>query len=144
MRTNDFMNELQQEAHPKKEELLENVSTPLEKSDNYAAEHVAKKTEELLENVSTSLEKSNNYEAEHVANGLASLTRAIGIIVGIIGLIAGIVMFSIGGFGDGLIGALCIIFGLIFFLIGLVSWAFIKLMVNMSYRLTRIDNKLKN
>ena len=118
MRTNDFMNELQQEHTPK--------------------------TEELLENVSTSLEKSNNYEAEHVANGLASLTRAIGIIVGIIGLIAGIVMFNIGGFGDGLIGALCIIFGLIFFLIGLVSWAFIKLMVNMSYRLTRIDNKLKN
>jgi membrane-bound ClpP family serine protease len=116
MRTNDFMNELQQEAHPKKEELLENVSTPLE--------------------------KSNNYAAEHVANGLASLTRAIGIIVGIIGLMAGIVMFS--SFGDGLIGALCIIFGLIFFLICLVSWAFIKLMVNMSYRLTRIDNKLKN
>ena len=117
MKTNDFMNELQQEAHPKTEELLENVSTPLE--------------------------KSNNYAAEHVANGLASLTRAIGIIVGIIGLIAGIVMF-IGGYGDNLIGALCIIFGLIFFLIGLVSWAFIKLMVNMSYRLTRIDNKLKN
>ena len=118
MEKNDSLNELQQEAHPKTEELLENVSTPLE--------------------------KSNNYAAEHVANGLASLTRAIGIIVGIIGLIAGIVMFSEGGYGDDLIGALCIIFGLIFFLIGLVSWAFIKLMVNMSYRLTRIDNKLKN
>ena len=116
METNDFMNELQQEAHPKTEELLENVSTPLE--------------------------KSNNYAAEHVANGLASLTRAIGIIVGMIGLIAGIVMFS--SYGDGLIGTLCIIVGLIFFLIGLVSWAFIKLMANMSYRLTRIDNKLKN
>ena len=114
MEKNDSLNELQQEAHPKTEELLENVSTPLE--------------------------KSNNYAAEHVANGLASLTRAIGIIVGIIGLIAGIVLMSNNAF----IGTLCIIVGLIFFLICLVSWAFIKLMVNVSYRLTRIDNKLKN
>ena len=97
--------------------------------------------EELAENVSESLESSNNYGAEHTANGLAEIILWIGVIIGIVGLIAGIVLCPKGGIAI-LAGLLCMIAGLLFFLICLIAWAFIKLQVNVSYRLTRIDNKL--
>ncbi len=93
-------------------------------------------------NISPSLESSNDFGAEHTANSLASLNLAIGIIVGIVGITAAIVFWAGDNAAvDGLIGVLCFIFGLLFFLICLVAWAFIKLLVNISYRLTRLDNK---
>ena len=93
-------------------------------------------------NISPSLESSNNFGAEHIVNGLASLNLTIGIIVGIVGITAAIVFWTGDNAAvDGLIGVLCFIFGLLFFLICLVAWAFIKLLVNISYRVTRLDNK---
>ena len=91
-------------------------------------------------NISPSLESSNDFGAEHTANALAGITLAIGIIIGIIGFIAGISLMAANS--ELLIfGILAIIGGLVLFLVFLISWAFIKLLVNMSYRLTRLDNK---
>lgn len=92
------------------------------------------------DNVSPTLESSNNFGAEHTANGLAAINLVIGILIGVIGLIAGFNLIPQGG-PEALGGILCIVFGLLFFLLALISWAFIKLLVNISYRLTRLDNK---
>ena len=97
--------------------------------------------EELIDNVSESLESSNNYSAEHTANSLAEITFIVGVIVGLIGVIGGIATCAGTDNGE-LVGIPCIMFGLLFFFLCLISWAFIKLQVNISYRLTRIDNKL--
>lgn len=91
-------------------------------------------------NISPALESSNDFGAEHTANGLAVINLVVGIIVGIIGLFAGFSLMSQGNF-EAIGGILCIIFGLLFLLLGILSWAFIKLLVNISYRLTRLDNK---
>jgi len=92
-------------------------------------------------NISPSLESSNDFGAEHTVNGLAVLSLAIGIIAGIGALIGCIYFFSSGGFEGELLGPLCLIFGLLFIILGILSWAFLKLLVNISYRLTRLDNK---
>ena len=97
--------------------------------------------EELVDNISESLESSNNYSAEHTANGLAEITFIVGVVVGLIGVIGGIAA-CVGTDNGELFGVPCIMFGLLFFFLCLISWAFIKLLVNISYRLTRIDNKL--
>lgn len=94
----------------------------------------------MNQNISPALEASNDFGAEHTANGLAVINLVVGIIVGIIGLFAGFSLMSQGMIAQ-LGGILCIIFGILFFLLGLISWAFIKLLVNISYRLTRLDNK---
>lgn len=105
-------------------------------------------TETSMErNISPSLESSNDFGAENTANGLAGLNLAIGIIVGIVGIIVAIVFWGKAAGDVGftelymIIGVLSLIFGLLFFLWGLIAWAFIKLLVNISYRLTRLDNK---
>lgn len=101
----------------------------------------------LQANVSPSLESSNNFGAEHTANGLAEVIKIVCVFIGIVGGIVAIVFFSKAANGeflqelDVMIGALSLIFGLIILLIGLISSAFIKLLVNISYRLTRLDNK---
>lgn len=97
--------------------------------------------EELADNVDDSLESSNSYSAENTANGLAEITFIVGIIVGLIGLIGGFVLMAEEGSYGGALGIPCIMFGLLFFLLCLIFWAFIKLFVNISYRLTRIDSK---
>lgn len=105
-------------------------------------------TETLMDgNISPSLESTNNFAAEHTVNGLAGLNLTIGIIVGIVGLIAAIVFWgkATGDVGFTqiymLVGVLCFIFSMLFFLLSLSAWAFLKLLVNISYRLTRLDNK---
>lgn len=105
-------------------------------------------TETLMdENISPSLESANNFAAEHTVNGLAGLNLTIGIIVGIVGVIAAIVFWgkATGDVGFTqiymLVGVLCFIFSMLFFLLSLSAWAFLKLLVNISYRLTRLDNK---
>ena len=99
------------------------------------------KTPGLSSNISPSLESSNDFGAEHTVNGLAGLNLAIGIIVGIGALICSIYFFIDGDIAGDLLGPLCLIFGLLFIILGILSWAFLKLMVNISYRLTRLDNK---
>ena len=92
-------------------------------------------------NVSPKLESSNNFNAEHVINAFAIVNLCVGILIGIIGLIVGITLITEGGFGMETPGILCIVGGLLFFFISILFWALLKLLVNMSYRLTRLDNK---
>lgn len=98
-------------------------------------------------NISPSLESSNDFGAEHTANSLAGINLTIGIIVGIVGIIVALVYWGKAAGDVGfteiymIVGILSFIFGLLFFLFGLIAWAFIKLLVNISYRLTRLDNK---
>ena len=96
--------------------------------------------DELAENVSESLESSNNYGAEHTVNGLAEIIFWIGAILGVVGFIAGIACLV--NDGGGVLAAFLISIGLFCFLLTLIAWAFLRLLVNISYRLTRIDNKL--
>ena len=91
-------------------------------------------------NISPALESSNDFSAEHTANGLAEIILVIGFFVGIIGLIAGLLLISKMEVST-LLGILIIVGSLLFFLICFISRAFIKLLVNISYRLTRLDNK---
>jgi len=96
--------------------------------------------EELAENISESLESSNNYGAEHTVNGLAEIIFWIGAILGVTGFIAGIACLV--NDGGGVLAAFLISIGLSCFLLTLIAWAFLRLLVNISYRTTRIDNKL--
>ena len=93
------------------------------------------------ENVSPDLESSKNLAAEHTVNALAGVNLGIGILLGLGGVIAGIYFLASSGFMGDMTGTLCIIFGLLFFLMAILTWAFLKLLVNISYRLTRLDNK---
>lgn len=93
------------------------------------------------ENVSPNLESSNNFAAEHVINGLAEVNKWVGVLVGGAGIVLGFILLADDGFGDGVIATILIIFGLLFFLISILFWALLKLLVNISYRLTRLDNK---
>jgi hypothetical protein len=74
---------------------------------------------------------------------LANINLFVGVLVGIAGLIAGIVVLSEGRYGAEPIGISLIVVGLIFLLFSLVFWALLKLLVNISYRLTKLDNKQK-
>lgn len=90
-----------------------------------------------------SLESSNDFSAEIFVNTLANINLFVGVLVGIAGLIAGIVVLSEGRYGAEPIGISLIVVGLIFLLFSLVFWALLKLLVNISYRLTKLDNKQK-
>ena len=98
-------------------------------------------------NVSPDLESSNNFRAEHTANAVAEVIKIICIFIGIVGGIVAIVFFGRAAeaeFGDELdvmVGVLSLISGVIIILVGVITSAFIKLLVNISYRLTRLDNK---
>ena len=94
-----------------------------------------------LSNISPFLEESNNFNAEHAVNGLAIVSLGIGIGVGILGLIVGLWILSSSVFAGGMIAALVIIAGLLFCFLAIFFWAGLKLLVNISYRLTRLDNK---
>lgn len=95
----------------------------------------------LSTNQSPSLESSNNFHAEHVVNGLATINLWIGIIIGVAAVIAGIVIWAAWGFEGEIVGPIVLGAGVIFFFCSLVFWAVLKLLVNISYRLTRLDNK---
>ena len=92
-------------------------------------------------NICPSLESSNDFSAEMVVNSFAQINLIVGILVGIAGVIAGIVF--LGEYRGEIIGTILIVVGLIFFLFSLVFWAILKLLVNISYRLTKLDNKQK-
>lgn len=93
---------------------------------------------ELKENVSESLESTNGFSAEHTANTIAEVIAIIGVIIGIIGVIGGIVLIAND---NGISGFFSIIGGISLFILYAMNWAVIKMMTNVSYRLTRLDNK---
>lgn len=97
----------------------------------------------LDKNISPDLEKSNDFNAEHVVNAVAKIGLIVGIIIGVVGVIGGIVLCSDGSEIGIIYGIISIVVGILMFLIGLLSWATLRLFVNMSYRLTRIDNKMQ-
>lgn len=95
----------------------------------------------LSANLSPSLESGNNFHAEHVINGLATVGLWAGIIIGVAAVIAGIVIWATWEWEGEMIGPIVLGAGVIFFFCSLVFWAVLKLLVNISYRLTRLDNK---
>ena len=99
------------------------------------------KVRSLSSNVSPSLESSNDFGAEHVVNGLAIVNLGLGVIIGLGGIITGIVILVDGSFGTEIFGIILLIVGPLIFLVCLIFWAVLKLLVNISYRLTRLDNK---
>lgn len=105
-------------------------------------QHIEEKAfSNLSANLSPSLESSNNFHAEHVINGLATVGLWAGIIIGVAAVIAGIVIWATWEWEGDMIGPIVLIAGVIFFFCSLVFWAVSKLLVNISYRLTRLDNK---
>ena len=94
-------------------------------------------------NISPALETSNNFNAEHVVNTVAKGILTGSIAVAVIGLIAAIIVFADGGMGAEMAGTMLIVIGLLILFLGIINWAVLKLLVNISYRLTRIDNKQK-
>lgn len=93
----------------------------------------------LSANQSPSLESSNNFHAEHVINAWATINLWIGIIIGAAAVITGIVFWAAEE--DYIVGPIVIGAGIIFFFCSLLFWAMFRLLVNISYRLTRLDNK---
>lgn len=91
-------------------------------------------------NTNSLLEASNDYAAEKLGAVLAKIAKVIAIIfafgsviVGFIGCIS----------EESALPLLIIPGGLLISLLFLTIWAWLALMVNISYRLTRIDNKTK-
>ena len=85
--------------------------------------------------------ENNKSGAEKTANGMAALTLWFGCIVFVVSIILTIIFAS----DNNSIAAWCAFgIGLVIFIINLITWCFIKMFANMSYRLTCIDNKLDN
>lgn len=91
---------------------------------------------------SPTLESSNNFHAELIVNSLATVVLSLGIVLGFFALLGGIYAIVEAPMGEA-IGAMIIVMGFLLFLICLIAWAVIRLLVNVSYRLTKIDNKQK-
>lgn len=110
----------------------------MEKNDFMAAmqQDASSQKEEVKKETVESLESSNDFAAEKVSNGVAKFTLWFGIIVCVISII---VAFAIGGSaGWGVFAT-----GVLIFIFNLITWSLIRMITNISYRLTRIDNKLK-
>jgi predicted RNA-binding Zn-ribbon protein involved in translation (DUF1610 family) len=97
-----------------------------------------KSIDHFHEGVETS---ANNYRAENIVNIWAKINLYVGVIAGIICIIAGITFLD--DWQEQILGVCLIVGGLMFILFSILFWAFLKLFSNMSYRLTSIDNKLK-
>lgn len=79
----------------------------------------------------------DNYSVNPAAEGVASTIASIALAIGIIGLIVGIILdISIGLDGTAVVG------GILSFVVGLEAWAVIKVFVNMSRNLFKINDKL--
>jgi hypothetical protein len=94
-------------------------------------------------NISPALESSNNFNAEHVVNSVAKGILTGSIFVAVLGVIGAIIIFAINDMGSTIAGTMLIIIGLLILFLGIINWAVLRLLVNISYRLTRIDNKQK-
>lgn len=98
-------------------------------------------TESLSTNVSSLLESSNDFAAEKFGVVLANIVKVIGYIVMLGSVIAGVISIAQGSSWDVELGILIIVIGLVVSLILFCISAWLRICVNMSYRLTRIDNK---
>ncbi|MBR1808222.1 MAG: zinc-ribbon domain-containing protein [Paludibacteraceae bacterium] len=96
----------------------------------------------LATNIAPSLESSNNFAAELTGNAIATLSLWIGIIVGGIFVLIGIYFLISDTFGRETIAAVLFSFGFLIFILCLIAYTAIRLVVNVSYRLTRLDNKM--
>lgn len=99
-------------------------------------------TSDLSQNISTLLESSNDYAAEKLGAILADITKAIGYIIMIGSFIAGLV-YAANSYDGWIIFLIIFGGGLLLGFLFLCAWAWLRLLVNISYRLTRIDNKTK-
>ena len=91
-------------------------------------------------NTNSLLESSNDFAAEKLGAVLANIAKVIAIIIAIGSVLVGF----IGCISDeSALPLLIIPGGLIIALLFITIWAWLRLMVNISYRLTRIDNKTK-
>lgn len=91
-------------------------------------------------NTSDILESSNDYAAEKLGAVLANIVKVIAYVIIVASVIGGIAgcAFEEDGF------PLLIIPGGLFLSVPFFAmWAWLRLLVNISYRLTRIDNKIK-
>lgn len=90
-------------------------------------------------NTNSLLESSNDFAAEKLGAVLANIAKVIAYIIIVAGIIAAIAFVSET---NGL-SLLLILGGLILSFPFFAVWAWLRLLVNISYRLTRIDNKTK-
>lgn len=110
----------------------------MEQNDFMAAmqQNASAQKEEVKKEIAESLESSNNFAAEKIANGVATFTLWFGVLMCIISIF---VAFSVGGgMGWSIFAS-----GVLIFIVNLIAWSVIRMITNISYRLTRIDNKLK-
>lgn len=91
-------------------------------------------------NISPSLESSDDFSAEHTVNAIAKINLVFSIII-----FVGCIFGAIIAYEDleDMIAVILLIVGVVFLIVGIISWAVLRLIVNISYRLTRIDNKQK-
>lgn len=90
-------------------------------------------------NTNSLLESSNDFAAEKLGAVLANIAKVIAYIIIVAGIIAAIALVS----DTNGLSLLLIIGGLILSFPFFAVWAWLRLLVNISYRLTRIDNKTK-
>lgn len=133
---------------PKEESIEQPIEQPTEQPVEIPAEKEEPSIEDTTEvipepavgNEPKFLESSNNFVAEKLVNGIATFILVIGIIVGIIGVCGCLYKTINASLID---GTVFLIPYLVSFLSCLLLWAFIKLIVNISFRLTSIDNNLQ-
>ena len=91
-------------------------------------------------NISLSLESSDDFSAEHTVNAIAKINLVFSIII-----FVGCIFGAIIAYEDleDMIAVILLIVGVVFLIVGIISWAVLRLIANISYRLTRIDNKQK-
>lgn len=77
--------------------------------------------------------------AETVVNTVAEVLKWIGIIGGVLAFFVGIVMIG----EEGAVGGILIGSGIAAVLTGIISWAFLKLLVNISRNLFKIHDQLE-
>lgn len=92
------------------------------------------------------LERSRSFAAEHSVNTLATIILVIGIIVGGILFFLGIgaaIEVSHDRYAMFNYGYVLMFIGFLIFFVHLIAWALLRLQVNISYRLTKIDMQLE-
>lgn len=87
-----------------------------------------------------SLESSKKHTAEKYANGVGKVILVLNVFIASILILGG--FQTLGGYSD-IFGWIAIGVGILLILTALFVWSILSLFVNMSYRLTQIDLRLK-
>lgn len=109
-------------------------------SDQFKLRGTGIEIESVATNASSLLESSNDFSAEKFGAVLANIGKVIGYIIMIGSFIAGIV-YAANSHEGWIIFLIIFGGGLALGFLFLCMWAWLRLLVNISYRLTRIDNK---